>query len=125
MKVKLLIATIVLLTSSVSLAHEHSNIPQGSTGFSGPMQGFSTVKQALDAGMFSNHTPVILTGQIKAFLGDENYLFSDSTGEITVEIDHDKWLGQSATPATNVQIVGELYKHIFGVKIDVDAIKVL
>ena len=126
MKTKLSVAMIVLVASSSVFAQGFSgNSGQAKVGFSGPTQGISTVKQVLDAGMFSDDMPVTLTGRIKASLGGEMYLFSDSTGEVTVEIDHDKWFGQSATPATNVQLIGEIDKSMLGVKVDVDVIKVL
>ncbi|EDP59743.1 NirD/YgiW/YdeI family stress tolerance protein [Vibrio sp. AND4] len=126
MKTKLLITTFALVASSSAFAQGFTgNNVQVQSGFSGPTQGISSVKQVLDAGMFSDDMPVTLTGHIQASLGGEMYLFSDSTGQITVEIDHDKWWGQSATPTTNVQIMGEIDKDISGTKVDVDAIKVL
>ena len=126
MKTKFLITTVALVVSSSVLAQGFTGKnTQTHPGFSGPHQGISTVKQVLDAGMFSDDMPVTLTGQINASLGGEMYLFSDSTGEVTVEIEHDKWWGQSATPTTKVQIMGEIDKDISGTKVDVDAIKVL
>ncbi len=96
-----------------------------SGGFSGPTQGINSVQQVLDSGIFSDDTSVILTGHIQAALGKEKYLFSDNTGTITVDIDKDKWLGQTVTPDTKVQLFGEIDRDISKVKIDVDAIKVL
>lgn len=126
MKTKLLMTTFALVASSSIFAQGFTgNTAQTPSGFSGPTQGISTVKQVLDAGMFSDDMPVTLTGHIKSSLGGEMYLFVDSTGGVTVEIDHDKWFGQSVTPTTNVQIMGEIDKNISGVKVDVDAIKVL
>ncbi len=126
MKTKLLMTTFALVASSSVFSQGFTgNNAQTQSGFSGPTQGISTVKQVLDAGMFSDDMPVTLTGQIKASLGGEMYLFSDSTGEVTVEIEHDKWWGQSATPTTKVQIMGEIDKDISGTKVDVDVIKVL
>ncbi|EDP59742.1 NirD/YgiW/YdeI family stress tolerance protein [Vibrio sp. AND4] len=126
MKTKLLITTFALVASSSVFAQGFTgNSAAAQSGFSGPTQGITSVKQVLDSGMFSDDMPVTLTGNIKASLGGEMYLFSDSTGEITVEIDHDKWFGQSATPTTNVQIMGEIDKSISGTKVDVDAVKVL
>jgi uncharacterized protein (TIGR00156 family) len=126
MKTKLSVAMIALVASSSVFAQGFSgNFGQAQVGFSGPTQGISTVKQVLDAGPFSDDMPVTLTGRIKASLGGEMYLFSDSTGEVSVEIDHDKWYGQSATPATNVQLIGEIDKSMLGLKVDVDLIKVL
>lgn len=126
MKTKLLMTTFALVASSSVFAQGFvGNISQTQSGFSGPTQGISTVKQVLDSGMFSDDMPVTLTGRIKSSLGGEMYLFADSTGEVTVEIDHDKWFGQSATPTTNVQIMGEIDKNMSGVKVDVDVIKIL
>ncbi|MFM2667480.1 NirD/YgiW/YdeI family stress tolerance protein [Vibrio mediterranei] len=126
MKNKIIITTISLLASTSIFAEGFAgNTSQSQSGFAGPTQGISSIKQVLDAGMFSDDMPVTLTGHIIASLGGEMYLFSDSTGEITVEIDHDKWVGQSATPSDRVQLFGEIDKNISGVKIDVDAIKVI
>lgn len=94
-------------------------------GFNGPHQGINTVKQVLDAGFFSDDMPVTLTGYIKASLGGEMYLFTDETGEVTVEIDHDKWFGQSITPKSKVQLSGEIDKDIGGVKVDVDIVRIV
>ncbi len=94
-------------------------------GFSGPNQGINTVKQVLDAGFFSDDMPVTLTGYITSSLGGEMYLFTDGTGEVTIEIEHDKWLGQSVTPKNKVQLSGEIDKEIGGVKVDVDVIRIL
>ncbi|MFM2591274.1 NirD/YgiW/YdeI family stress tolerance protein [Vibrio sp. TBV020] len=126
MKTKLLITTFALVASSSIFAQGFTgNAAQTQSGFSGPTQSISTVAQVLEAGIFSDDMPVTLTGHIKSSLGGEMYLFADSTGEVTIEIDHDKWFGQSVTPTTNVQIMGEIDKNISGVKVDVDAIKVL
>ncbi len=45
--------------------------------------------------------------------------------EVTVEIDHDKWFGQSVTPTTKVQIIGEIDKSMSGVNVGADVIKIL
>lgn len=125
MKIKQLLTILTIMTSTGVFAVGLSNNPAPKSGFSGPVQGITTVKQVLDAGMFSDDMPVTLTGRIKSSLGGELYLFTDSTGEVTVEIDHDKWFGQSVTPTTNVQLVGEIDKGMYGVKVDVDVINVL
>ena len=125
MKKKILITTLALITSSGVFAQGFNGNGYTQSGFSGPSQGISTVKQALNAGVFSDDMPVTLTGYIKSSLGGEMYLFSDSTGEITVEIDHDKWWGQSITPETKVQLIGEIDKDLTSIKIDVDVIRVL
>ena len=65
----------------------------------------------------------MLTGYIKASLGGEMYTFTDGISDITVEIDHDKWWGLSATPQTKVQISGEIDKDFLSTTVDVDMIK--
>ncbi|EEX67703.1 protein ygiW precursor [Vibrio metoecus] len=69
--------TFALVASSSVFAQGFTgNNAQTQSGFSGPTQGISTVKQVLDAGMFSDDMPVTLTGQIKASLGGKMYLFA-------------------------------------------------
>ncbi len=92
-------------------------------GFSGPALGLSTVRHVLDAGMFSDDKPVTLTGHITSSLGGEMYLFSDQTGSINVEIDHEKWQGLQITPQTRVTLHGEIDKEFNSTKIDVDYIR--
>jgi uncharacterized protein YdeI (BOF family) len=53
------------------------------------------------------------------------YLFADSTGEVAVEIGLDKFFGQSATPTTEIQIVGDIDKSMIGVKVVSDLTFVL
>lgn len=59
MKTKLLMTTFALVASSDVFAQGFTgNNGQTQAGFSGPTQGISTVKQVLDAGMFSDDMPV-------------------------------------------------------------------
>ncbi|RJX69401.1 hypothetical protein DZ860_15560 [Vibrio sinensis] len=126
MNKKLLLAAIALTASTSVFAEGYAGSNTVTTpGFSGPSQGISTVKEVLDTGVFSDDLPVTLTGHIKSSLGGEMYMFTDKTGEITVEIDHDKWMGQSATPESTVQLYGEIDKGISGTKVDVEVLKVL
>ncbi len=74
-------------------------------------------KQAFD------DTPIVLRGKIIKHLGGEYYIFKDSTGEITVEIEHDKWLGVAVAPNDTVEIYGEVERKFNGTKIDVDVIR--
>lgn len=92
-------------------------------GFTGPSMGITTVKEVLNAGMFSDGEPVLLMGNIKASLGGDIYLFSDKTGSIHVEIDQDKWRGLQVTPQTRVTISGDIDKEFNAIKIDVDYIR--
>ena len=94
-------------------------------GFSGPSVGLKTVKAVLDAGMFSDDTPVTLTGHITKSLGDEHYQFTDSTGSITVDIDHNKWFGAQVTPQTKITIQGEIDKELNSTSIDINYVRVM
>lgn len=116
---KKLILLAALASSSVFANNHVTNSQQG---FSGPTAGISTVKAVLDAGMFSDDTPVTLTGYLVKSLGNEHYEFKDNTGTIEVEIDHDKWLGLQATPKTKITINGEIDKEFNYTKVDVDSV---
>ena len=121
---KKLILLAALVSSSVfannQVVNQPVNAQQG--GFSGPSQGINTVKSVLDAGMFSDDTPVMLTGYVVASLGGEIYTFKDNTGTIHVEIDHDKWFGLQASPTTKITIHGDIDKELNYTKIDVDRV---
>ncbi len=125
---KYLWATLITLSLSTPVLANNGGFT-GQTvsmgGFSGPTKGITTVQQVLDAGIFSDDTPVVLTGYIQAALGKKKYLFADATGTITVDIEHKKWLGQTVTPETKVQLIGEIDREISKIKVDVDAVKVL
>lgn len=88
-------------------------------GFSGPHMAVTTVQQA--KGM-RDDALVTLRGNIIQHMGKDNYLFKDETGTIVVEIDHDKWNGQTVTPEDTVELVGEVDKDWNSVEIDVDRI---
>lgn len=94
-------------------------------GFSGPSAGLKTVKAVLDAGIFSDDTPVTLTGHITNSLGDEHYQFTDGTGSITIDIDHDKWFGAQVTPQTKITIQGEIDQEFNHTAIDVNHVRVV
>ena len=123
MKAMLKVVVLTLSAMSLSAFAQHHGQPM-TGGFSGPVTGgLNTVKQVLDAGMFSDDTPVTLTGHITGSMGGEMYSFSDGTGTIPVDIDGDKWFGLQATPQTKVVIQGDIDKDFNQVKIDVDFIR--
>lgn len=93
-------------------------------GFTGPSEGINTVSGVLNAGIMSDDTPVTLTGFITSSLGGDLYRFADSTGDIIVEIESDKWFGVNVTPETKVTIWGEIEKEFRSTRIDVSMIRV-
>jgi uncharacterized protein (TIGR00156 family) len=88
-------------------------------GYTGPGPGIITVKEAMGLRDDAN---VALRGHIVQHLGKDKYLFKDDTGSIRVEIDHDKWEGQSVGPTDPVEIIGEIDKDWNSVEIDVDRV---
>lgn len=88
-------------------------------GYTGPGIGASAVG---DVRSMRDDTPVVLRGRIVRSLGDERYLFQDTTGTVTVEIDREVWQGQSIGPEDTVEIEGEVDRDLFSVEVDVDRI---
>jgi uncharacterized protein (TIGR00156 family) len=91
-----------------------------SQGYTGPGLDPITVVEAKN---LRDDTPVVLRGKIERFLGDEKYLFSDTSGTITVEIDNRLWTGLSVSQNDTVEISGEVDKDFRGIEIEVSDIK--
>lgn len=79
-----------------------------------------TVKQVSE---MRDDVPVIVQGHIVQRMGDEKYLFEDSTGSITVEIDDDDWRGQTVAPTDTVKLTGDVDRGIFKTEIEVDYVE--
>lgn len=88
-------------------------------GYTGPATNVISVEQIQG---LNDDTYVILQGNITQALGDEMYIFTDSTGSINVEIDDDDWNGQNINPNDVVIIKGEIDKNGNVVSVDVDEI---
>ena len=88
-------------------------------GFSGPGLAPTTAKEAAT---LRDDARVVLRGSIVQHLGKDKYLFKDDSGTIRVEIDGDKWGGQTITPKDAVEIHGEVDKDWNSVEIEVDRI---
>ena len=70
-------------------------------------------------------TKVMLEGFILSQSGDEEYIFGDDTGEISVEIDDDSWRGQNPNEKIKVRIMGELEKDGTSEVIDVEILEII
>ena len=68
---------------------------------------------------------VVLQGHIVKRLSSDEYLFKDETATIVVEIDSEKWLGQTVAPEDFVELSGEIDKDFRNNKIDVDNVKII
>lgn len=115
MKQKVLVCLVILLTvfGSLAAAQEEDG------GYTGP--GLEPVT-VVEAKSLRNNTPVVLTGIIERYLGDEEYLFTDDTGSIIVEIDDNLWRGLSVGAEDTVEITGEVDKGFTKIEIDVSRI---
>ncbi|HIF9193214.1 TPA: NirD/YgiW/YdeI family stress tolerance protein [Photobacterium damselae] len=51
--------------------------------------------------------------------------YTNGTGSITIEIDHEKWFGAQFTPETKVTINGKIDKEFNHTAIDVDYVRVV
>ena len=109
----LLISTLLFFYSPPVLDDEESGV------FSGPGSAVITAKQAAK---LSDDTYASLCGIIIQNIENEEYLFRDDTGTITVEIDDDLWQGQSTGPEDFVEISGEVEKEWLRVEMDVDRV---
>ena len=94
-------------------------------GFVGPETQYSPTTVA-EVKNLSDDARVMLQGNIISSMGDEDYMFKDSTGTIKVEIDKKKWDGMTVTPQDMVDIRGKVDKHWFGEpEIDVKSISLV
>lgn len=84
--------------------------------------GITTVSAAQEA---DDDSWVSLTGNILRQLGEERYLFQDSTGTIIVEIDHEDWRNVPVNPETTVRICGEVDRDWLTKEIDVERVEVM
>ncbi len=91
-------------------------------GFVGGNETIVSVKQVKE---MRDDVPVVVKGHIIQRMGDEKYLFEDSTGSITVEIDKKDWRGQTISPADAVKLYGEVDAGLFKTEIDVDYVEKL
>jgi uncharacterized protein (TIGR00156 family) len=91
-------------------------------GFTGPAAAPATVAEALN---MRDDTPVTLQGKIVRSLGGEKYLFQDSTGTITIDIDDKIWRNISVDQNDVVEISGEIDRDRRGLEVDVETLRKL
>lgn len=69
------------------------------------------VTHVADASNMAEDTIIYIQGNLTQSLGDEMYIFSDDSGNITVEIDDDLMKGQTFTPNMAVIITASIDKE--------------
>jgi uncharacterized protein (TIGR00156 family) len=89
-------------------------------GYKGPGALAITVAEAKN---LRDDSPVILRGKIERFLGDEKYLFSDDTGNITIEIDDRVWGTLSVDQNDLVEVTGEIDRDVRAIEVEIRTIK--
>ncbi|WP_165678557.1 YgiW/YdeI family stress tolerance OB fold protein [Metapseudomonas otitidis] len=99
----------------------HAN-SYNSGGFIGASQSVTTVEQAKK---MPDDAWVTLEGNLVRQVGHELYEFKDATGTVLVDIDNKRWRGQSATPETKVQLIGEVDKDWMEFEVDVKQINII
>jgi len=93
--------------------------------FQGPgaVTSLTTVKAVSS---MSDDDKVTLEGFIVKQIKSEHYLFTDSTGEIEIEIESKDFHGIVVTPQAKIRIMGEVDKELFSAtKIEVDSVQVI
>lgn len=105
------------------VAQHNSESTKG--GFIGPSKSKRILRDVISALNASDDTKVELTGNLTMSLGDEDYVFQDATGEITVEIDDDLWFGRTVTPDNTIVLRGEVEKDWNNVSIDTDSLEIV
>lgn len=121
------------LSSTYISSHSNLSIPPkpnqeisvSSKEDSSPIYKITNVKQVLNIEDLQSNLQVTLTGYVKAPLGNNMYQFMDDTGSIDVKIDSIKWLRQSITSITKVQLTGKIEKKHSIVKVNVDTLRIL
>jgi uncharacterized protein (TIGR00156 family) len=126
MKAKYAIVGLLSLISFASLSanggFSANGVNYNSGGFIGANQPVTTVEQAKK---MPDDAWVTLEGNLVRQVGHELYEFKDATGTVLVDIDNKRWLGQSATPETKVQLIGEVDKDWMEFEIDVKQINII
>ena len=101
MKTRLLMFTMLILASS-----SHAQ-------YAGPGVAPSNVRALLAEG--KDDMAVSLQGKIVRHMGSDKYRFTDSTGEITLEIEAKHWpAGTPVDEKTEVRVHGEFDKSLMG-----------
>lgn len=118
-----LITTLGFTGAAMADGFNNGTTQQFNNGYTGQAQALITVEQAKQ---MPDDAWVTLQGNIIKQIGDEDYVFQDSTGQINVEIDQKYWRGITIKPTDLVQITGEVETHRFKpVDIDVKNIQVI
>lgn len=108
MKKLTLTAILAIATSSAFAGFNDNTGTQG--GFQQPVAEVISVKQALSA---KDNSMVTLVGNITQQIDDDEFLFTDGTAQIKVEIKRRAWNGLDVGPNDKIRINGKLDNEAF------------
>ena len=91
-----LILMLLLTVSNFSFAQDNNSLE------------LSTV---VEVSQMEDGTQVMLEGYLKSQSGEDEYIFEDETGEITLNVGEDSWRGQNVNEDIKVNIVGKYTKE--------------
>ena len=108
MKKFALAAILALSTTSAFASFNGNTTPNG--GFQSGTQSAISVKQALKA---ADNSMITLEGNITQQIDDDEFWFTDGTGQIRVEIERQVWNGLNVGPNDKIRIFGKLDNEVF------------
>ena len=108
MKKFALAAILALSTTSAFAGFNGNTTPNG--GFQSGTQSAISVKQALQA---ADNSMITLEGNITQQIDDDEFWFTDGTGQIRVEIERQVWNGLNVGPNDKIRIFGKLDNEVF------------
>ena len=105
---KFALATIFALATTSAIAGFNSNNTQG--GFQQAAPAAISVKQAMSA---ADNSMITLVGNITQQIDDDEFVFTDGTAQIKVEIKRRAWNGLNVGPNDKIRISGKLDNEAF------------
>ncbi|AOF54363.1 TIGR00156 family protein [Rodentibacter caecimuris] len=107
---KLTLATLLAIATSTAFAGFNGNGNTVQGGFKQSAMQAISVKQALSE---KDNSMVTLVGSITQQIGKDDYLFTDGSAQIKVEIKDRVWNGLNVGPQDNIRISGKLDNDAF------------
>ena len=105
---KFAFATLFTLATTSAFADFNNNTQVG--GFQQTAPAVISVKQAMSA---ADNSMITLEGNITQQIDDDEFWFTDGTGQIKVEIERHVWNGLNVGPNDKVRIFGKLDNEMF------------
>lgn len=90
-------------------------------GFSGNADKLSVIEALKQP----DDSYVIVEGNIVKRISSDKYLFKDSTGTMTVEIDNEIWGNIDVSEKDTLELSGEIERKFNSIHLDVDTVKKL